>query len=217
MIRKEPNQPIDFDPDGKTIPNLFDEYDRLADHYFKRHKEPFEDFARIWKLAHIDTTHDPEDLWQMRFSTLSFVVQMPHLDLFEEAEKLKGSALTKNEKSALEERAKYVKQWLTEHAPEEFRFTILEAAPNDLSLTADQKKAFTEILAALSSPSLKWEGPEIHAAIHVVKEKLGVDPKNIFQPLYMLFLGRQSGPQVGWFLSTFERDEVIKRLGDVTK
>src|SRR3989344_7248153 len=89
MIRKLPNQPIDFDPSGTTIPTLFDEYDRLSDHAFKRHKTPDADFARTFQLTQLDPLKAPEDLFQMRFTTLSFVLQMPHLDLVEEASKLK--------------------------------------------------------------------------------------------------------------------------------
>ncbi|MBU1124210.1 hypothetical protein KJ652_06545, partial [Patescibacteria group bacterium] len=69
----------------------------------------------------------------------------------------------------------------------------------------------------LSDESLKWEGIEIHECIHKVKEETGIEPKKIFQPLYQIFLGRTSGPQVGWFLSTFDRTEVVGRLGEATK
>ena len=210
MIRKEQNQPIDFDPRGKTIPNLFDEYDRCSDHYFKRVDEPFEGYARAFELAQPGTA--PEDLWTMRFQALSFVVQMPHLNIEEEAENLKGEKLNPAEKKALLERASYTKKWIEDLAPDQYTFTILKEAPSDLTLDADQKETIIALKEALADPSLPWEGPAIHEAIHAVKEKTGIAPKNLFQPLYILFLGRTSGPQVGWFLSTFERDNVLKRL-----
>ena len=215
MIRKAPNQPIDFDPAGKTFPNLFDEYDRLSDHYFKRHKEPFEDFARLFQLAHIDMSTPPEDVWAMRFSALTFVVQMPHLDLVEEAEKLKGSTLTDHEKTVLEERASYMRKWLDTYAPDDQKFTIQEAAPADFSIDDEQKVALTQLRDALSAEGIEWSGAKIHESIHAVKEATEISPKKIFQPLYQLFLGRNSGPQVGWFLSTFKQQEVIERIGSV--
>ncbi len=212
MIRKQPNQPIDFDPQGNTIPTLFDEYDRLSDHYFRRHDEPSEAFARVFELAHIDMSKQPEDLWQMRFSVLSFVVQMPHLNLEEEAEKLKGSKLTKPEKAALAERADYVRRWLDAYAAPEYKYEILKSVPSDFSINDVQRKALIQLKDALEEPSLKWEGPEIHAIIHQVKAETGVEPKELFQPLYRMFLNRTSGPQVGWFLSTFDRQLVLERL-----
>jgi lysyl-tRNA synthetase class 1 len=212
MLRKLPNQPIDFDPEGTTIPNLFDEYDRLADHYFKRHKEPDADFARSFALCQLCFPTPPKDLWQMRFSLLSFVVQMPHLSLHDEAAKLKGSPLSKEETLALDERAHYVRQWLSLCAPPEARYTILKEVPADLALNATQRSALESTQKCLADPALAWKGAAIHTALHAVKTAMHLEPPDLFQPLYMLFLGRQSGPQMGWFLSTFPREEALQRI-----
>src|SRR3989344_6076381 len=216
MIRKQPNLPIDFDPEGRTIPNLFDEFDRLAEHYFKRCPEPDADFARIFLLAHIDPTIPQKDLWHMRFSTMIFILQMPHLDLEEEAEKLKGSPLTDDEQEALHERAQYVQKWLESYAPADMRYTILKEVPANLALDDAQKQALQKVQSALANDSLRWEGAPIHETIHAVKKEIGIEPARLFQPLYQLFLGRTNGPQIGWFLSTFEREDVLRRLGAVT-
>ena len=148
----------------------------------------------------------------MRFSTLSFVIQMPHLNLTEEAAKLKGSPLTDAEQKALDERARYVKQWIETLAPEEEKFTILKDPPKDLVLDPEQRAALTKLAEAFADPSLPWEGKEIHERIHAVKKEMGISPKKLFEPIYQIFLGRKSGPQVGWFLSTFEKEEVLRRL-----
>lgn len=213
MIRKLPNQPIDFDPEGTTIPALFDEYDRLADHYFKRHKEPDSDFARTFALTQVNFPAPPKDLWRMRFSLLSFVLQMPHLELLAEAEKMKGSPLTREEKDELQERARYVEPWLKTYAPAEYRYTILSEPLKDFSPDEETQRALTEAAKALAV--VGWNGEAIHAALHAVKEKTGIAPKKFFTPLYQLFLGRDSGPQMGWFLSTFKREEVLKRISAV--
>jgi lysyl-tRNA synthetase, class I len=216
MIRKEQNQPIEFDPGGRTIPNLFDEYDRCSDHFFNRIKDPYDAYARAFALAQIDLSKDPEDLFEMRFQALSFIVQMPHLNLEEEANTLKGSPVTAEEKSALTERAQYVESWLKNLAPEEFRYEILNTPPKDLTLEKEQKAALNELKNALKETSVLWEGPKIHECIHAVKENTEIAPKKLFEPLYQMFLGRSSGPQVGWFLSTFERERVCIRLEEVS-
>lgn len=209
MIRKLPNHPIDFDPDGDTVPLLFDEFDRLADHYFQRHPKPDTDYARTFHLAQIDFPKEPNDAWHMRFSVLSFVLQMPHLRTEEEAEKIKDSALTNEEKQTLSVRARYVEKWLSEHAPEKYRFTILQEPP-PLSLDDEQRSALQKLLDALGRTP--WEGAKLHEAIHAVKAATGIDPKRLFQPLYQAFLGRDNGPQMGWFLGTMQKDAVIERL-----
>lgn len=214
MIRKEARTPIDFDPQGKTIPNLFDEYDRCADHYFNRHPEPYTGYARPYALAQKDLSHDPEDIWEMRFQALSFVVQMPHLNAEEEAEKLKESALTKAEKAALDERADYVKKWIDNLAPAEYKFEIQDSAPTDLELSDKQREALHALGKKLGDLK-KWTGEAVHDKIHRTKEEFELKPKEIFQPLYRVFLNRTSGPQVGWFLSTMEQEKVSTMLRSV--
>ena len=214
MIRKEQNQPIDFDPGGRTIPNLFDEYDRCADHYFNRHPESYEGYARAYALAQVDMTKEPEDLWEMRFQALSFVVQMPHLDLEEEAAKLKGSALSDNEKSALHERAEYVQKWIETLAPEDFKFVIQDTTPSDLELSDKQKEALTTLGEKLGDLK-EWTGETVHDKIHRTKEECNIPPKEIFQPIYQIFLDRTSGPQVGWFLSTMKQEDVAGKLQNI--
>src|SRR3989339_29348 len=215
MIRKQPNQPIDFDPEGVTIPQLFDEHDRLADYAFGRQEKPEPDFARTFTLTQTDFPKKPADLWHMRFTLVAFIVQMPHLALPEEAEKAKGSALTEAEKSNLQERADYAKRWLKALAPAQFRFTFVQDAdfaPEELpALSAAQKQAFTMIHRQLKETP--WTGEEVHKVLHAVKTELNMPPKEIFAPLYQLFFKRDDGPQMGWLLSTLPKEEVLKRIG----
>jgi len=215
MIRKQPNQPIDFDPEGVTIPQLFDEYDRLADYAFGRSEKMEPDFARTFALTQTDFPKKPVDLWHMRFSLVAFIVQMPHLDLSEEATKAKGSALSEAEKSDLQERADYARKWLDACAPDQFRFTFVEDADfesKDLpSISATQKKAFETIHQKLKETT--WEGDPIHKVLHAVKTELNMPPKEIFAPLYQLFFKRNDGPQMGWLLSTLPKEEILRRIG----
>jgi len=214
MIRKAPNQPIDFDPEGTTIPLLFDGYDQLADHYFKRHPNPDTDSARTFHLTQIDFPTPPRNIWHMRFSLLSFIVQMPHIQLLEEAEHVKSAKLTVDEIQDLQERTFYVKQWLKKFAPQEYRYAILAKSPMGFSVDVETRRALEEAKKALSS--VEWKGEAIHAALHEVKRQTGIAPKNFFSALYQAFLGRQSGPQMGWFLSTFSREQVIGRIEAIT-
>lgn len=211
MLRKEARVPIDFDPEGKTVPNLFDEYDRCSDHYFNRHPEAYEGYARAYALSQTDLSHDPADIWEMRFQALSFVVQMPHLQIDEQATLLKGSALTEAETLALHERAEYVKKWIDTLAPAEYKFEIQTAAPSDLELSDLQRDALHALGKRLGDLK-QWTGEAVHDKIHRTKEEFDIPPKELFQPLYKIFLNRTSGPQVGWFLSTMEQDTVAKML-----
>ena len=49
LVRTPYQKAIDFNPDGNTIPDLFDEYDRCAGEWFKhKRKSPF---GRIFELS----------------------------------------------------------------------------------------------------------------------------------------------------------------------
>ncbi len=215
MIRKLPNQPIDFDPEGTTIPTLFDEYDRLADHEFKRHDKPEPDFGRIFELSQRDFPKKPQDIWHMRFSLAAFLAQMPHLNAVEEAEQLTGGPLNPAERKNMEERIEYAKKWIEEYAPEKFRFVLEKNAASDdpKRFAPDVAKALGTLLKNLEGiPHNQWTGPTIHETIHKVKEELKIQPKILFEPIYQMFLNRSDGPQAGWFLSTLKRDDVLKRM-----
>ena len=42
-------------------------------------------------------------------------------------------------------------------------------------------------------------GESLHEQIYEVKELSGLTPKEFFSAIYRLFLGKDSGPKVGWF------------------
>jgi lysyl-tRNA synthetase class I len=110
-----------------------------------------------------------------------------------------------------------VKQWVEALAPAEYRYTILDTPPADLILDDAQKSTLQKISDAFADPALPWEGSAIHEKIHAIKEAIGIAPKKLFEALYQIFLGRTSGPQIGWFLSTMDRNEVLEKLRSALK
>ncbi len=213
MIRKDPSKTIDFIPDGRTIPNLYDEYDNLAAHYFNRVAEKNDDFARIYSLIQVDKKI--EGAYTMRFTQVVFLIQMPHIDIYDEAEKLKGKKLTTYERELLEERSTYARLWLEHYAPEEHKFILQKALPAAAQdLTKIQKEVLRHIYEKMSQES-KMTSEDLHGYLHELKKELDAQPKDIFQPLYRVFLDKTSGPQAGWFLTALPREFVLQRLKEV--
>ena len=56
------------------------------------------------------------------------------------------------------------------------------------------------------------QGEELHHEIHQIRKKIAIDPREAFSAIYLVFIGKDSGPQAGWLLASLERDFVIKRL-----
>ncbi|MFM2374260.1 MAG: hypothetical protein RLZZ234_255 [Candidatus Parcubacteria bacterium] len=226
LIKADIGRQINIDPEGDTIPLLFDYYDKIATKYWaaETHGQVTEgdgglhdDDTRVFQKTHL--VSDTELLKQRflpRFSQIAFLVQMPHLDTVKEVEAMKGSALTEADLKEIALREAYAKTWLTTCAPEQFRFVLQETVPeNAYELTDSQKGALSAAYDALAAVG-EWNGETIHAALHGVKESSGISPKDFFTPFYRMLLGKDSGPKLGWFLSTLSKDMVLSRIATIT-
>ena len=212
LIGKDINQQADVDPEGESVPRLYDWYDELADGV-RAGKE--DDYAKLFAYCQLPDTRAGFSIpWQMRFREVAFAVQMPHLNLEQEAEFAKGDSLTDEERTALAVRRKYAKYWIETYAPEQFVYQLRETMPTN-ALTDEQKRA----LGALGDFMREGQkdGDAVHARLHALKEEVPIAPKDLFQAIYLVFLGRTSGPKAGWFLAGLPYDFVVSRLSEAAK
>lgn len=213
LIGKDINQQIDVDPEGESVPRQYDWHDELAQ---KVSEGIADDFTRLFALTKLPEDQAEERvLWHARFSMVAFLVQMPHLSLEAEAERMKGSPLTEEEKVALATRAEYARFWLATYAPAEYRYELQPGVPEDLALTAEQKKALSLLAGYLEEAPRT--GEELQAKLFEYKTEVPIAPKDLFSALYQLFLGRTSGPKAGWFLSVLPRDYALAQLQAAVK
>jgi lysyl-tRNA synthetase, class I len=216
LFGKDINQQINFNPEGDTIPTLYDLYDKLAEGYRVNQTD---DYARLFAYV-----HTPEErsgfserrVFLPRFSQVAFIAQMPHMDFFAEIEKLKGEKLTEIDRAEAEQRREYALKWLHAYAPEKFVFKIdydevPEAAKN---LSHVQKKALKALADYIEMEvgSVMPSGEDLHHKLHQMKESEPIAPTELFSAIYLAFLGKSFGPKAGWFLSVLEKDFVVKRL-----
>ena len=214
LLGKDINQQVNFDPEGDAIPVLFDQYDKLAEGYAANQDD---DYAQLFKLIHAGEVPPPTYL--PRFSQVAFIVQMPHLNLEDEVAQLKGSALTDADKKELHERAMYAKRWLSAHAPEKFVFKLQGTLPSTASaLTAVQKTALHMLLKDLEM-EYPTTGEGMHMLLRSIPARPGfeISPKEFFTAIYLIMLGKESGPQAGWFLSALPKEFVLKRLKEANE
>lgn len=206
LIGKDINQQIDIDPEGESVPRTYDWYDDLAE---KVREGVADDFTRLYALAQLpeDQAEEPAP-WLLRFSQVSFIVQMPHLSLLTEAEAVKGSPLTELEQQLLKERAEYARFWLKAYAPDQYRYELQETMP-EVELTDGQRAALGLLATFLEE---KRTGEEIQTRLFEIKDEAGISPKELFSALYRIFLNRESGPKAGWFLSVLPHDFLLTRL-----
>ena len=211
MIKIPPKRPIDFNPEGTTIPVLFDQYDQAADQFFMDQKT-FPDLARLFHYAQL-SEKEPKKHYLPRFSRVMFFLQMPHLDAKKEVSALKGEDLTKEDIAEVNLRVDYGKKWLADYAPEQFKFEIQKELPK-VVLTDTQKKFLSDI-AKLMTEDLK--GEELHGKIHEIRKSSTLEPRQAFEAIYLVLLGKNSGPQAGWFLEALDKEFVMKRFNEASQ
>jgi lysyl-tRNA synthetase class 1 len=212
LLSKDINQAFNFDPEGDTIPVLYDLYDKLALGY---EKEKRDDYARLFEFLHPARELSAPGTFLPRFSQVAFLLQMPHLDLELEIAQLKGSVLTDDDKKELTERAEYAKRWLDAYAPEKFVFKLQDTLPEEAkNLSEVQKLALRALAEFVQSKTEMPSGEDLHHKLHLLKEEVPITPVELFSTLYLLFLGKDHGPKAGWFLSVLPREFVLKRLSE---
>lgn len=199
MVRTPVQRPIDFNPEGETIPRLYDFYDEVAE---------AENLSQVFKYSQVEK---PKKAYHMRFSKVAYLLQMPNVDLRKETETEKGAKLTPADLADLEHREEYAQKWLAAYAPEHYKFEVKDKMPAETrDLRQRQREFLAEILKLVEQKD--WKGEDLHTKIHEIRQKMDLDPRQAFSAIYLIFIGKDSGPQAGWFLTSLDRDFVIKRL-----
>ncbi|MDD3678720.1 MAG: lysine--tRNA ligase [Patescibacteria group bacterium] len=205
MIRNI-NRVIDLDLDGMAIASIYDEYDRAHKAYLG--EIDFPDLAKIYELSQISDNFN--NGYRMKFTKVAHAIQIPNVDINKMAEEEKGSKLTEVELEDLKKRIKYANIWLEKFAPESFKFSFKKTLP-EIELSETQKKIIAELKNIFSSKK-EWSGENLQQEIFNIKDKLSVQPKEIFSTIYLIFIGKDSGPQAGFLLASLDYDFVLNRL-----
>jgi len=211
ILRYNPDRHIDYDS-GLGILDSVDEYDRFERMYYTGEcSEVEEDLLRAYQFS------------QPRGVRESMPVQVPYRHLVSVVQIASGfdsilSILKRTEHlvdvedadiDLLQERVSCVRYWLENFAPDVVRFSILEQMP-ELDVSEDEMRFLHCILAAMDG--MEWEGDGIHNAVYECSKSSGLGARNGFQLMYQIFIGRRSGPRLGHFLSTLDRDFVLGKI-----
>lgn len=209
MVRIRNRHPIDFDPGGMTIPDLFDEYDRCAEAYFANSDEYL---ARIFELSQIAKPAKRE-IFLPRFRDVATYIQMPDVDLIERFAELKGCPLKSEERKVLKKRVKYAKIWLDGYAPEDFVFQYQEKLSKAVKSLSKSQKDFLKNVAQYLVE--ERTGEEIQVELFELAKQAKCSVGKAFEALYVALLGKPSGPRAGYLVYDIGIEKVRQRLLEV--
>lgn len=218
IVRPHYRQQINFDPAGETIPNLYDEYDRAAAAYFGQAEaqspaqaELVRDHSRTFYYSR--TSGEQPRCFRMRFAKVATLMQMSTVDVFDVAAEEKGAPLTPEDRTELQQRMEDARRWLASYAPDHYKFQVKPSMPA-VVLSPAQREFLGRIASIVAER--QWTGEELHNRIHNLKAEMGISSKEAFSAIYLAFLGKDSGPQAGWFLASLDRAFVLTRLREAS-
>lgn len=117
----------------------------------------------------------------------------------------------KRDKDIIKKELRFIDRWLSEYADDEVKFELQNAI--DTSKLSDAQKKFLAALAGkIEEAPEDADGEWFHKAIYEFKDSAELAPKELFQTLYQVLIGKNSGPRAGWFLSMLPRNWLISRL-----
>ncbi len=217
IARYQPNRHIDMDP-GLGILNLVDEFDRYEENYYKSDEEEEDDRKRTYELSMVKEDVDREHMKRIINIPYRHLVTLTQLspDMDGLLEKIKRAENIEDMDEAsmerLVQRKACVDYWLENFAPEMVKFKLFELPPKE-----EVKQLTDEMVSALEAMgedfrNVKWDAESIHNAIYEGSRSRGLSPKTTFKAFYRILLGKTRGPRLGFFLSSMDRKEVLKKI-----
>jgi len=218
FLRPRPSQVIDFDPEGDTIPRLFDEFDRIASATAGREVkgELPADHERLFAYSLLGPAPDvaaAAAAFRPAFGHLALLLQIPGVDIDERMTAEKGSALTELEQSVLAQRVASARAWLDSYAPERARLAVQhDAVPAAVADLGADQRSYLGALAVAVEQERPGSGDAWQALIFRVAGEVALPSGRAFGALYAAFLGRTNGPRAGWLLASLDPAFVTERL-----
>ena len=208
FTRTDYHRAIEFDPVGTmAIPDLFDEYDRCWQAY---NEEGDEELSHAFEYAQTGEVPTRQNgLFIPRFRDIANLRQLPNIDLQGKFGGNEGAPFSEVEQEILGERLTYTAVWLSNYAPDEYRYQISLKRFDEITLSQEQWKFLNDL-------SIIWpkiNDPEmLQSEIFRLATLTGIGHKEAFQALYVVTLDKSHGPRAGWLLKRFTPEVMVDRL-----
>lgn len=210
ILRSAPLKRLYFDPVNGVV-QLMDEFAAFVSKPNKTESDE--------QLLYICTRGiDKKTVSQVPFSHLVASYQAALKDVDKTIEiigRTEYGDVARQEADIIRSELKFIDEWLERRAPEDIKFSLQDTV--DAGQFSEIERSFFGALAdKISAAPDNADGAWFHNAIYELKDQCGLAPKELFQALYRLTIGKTSGPRAGWFLSMLSRDWLLKRLRELS-
>ncbi len=205
---------IAFDLDVIKAYDDFDRCERFAygieegDEKKVRYERRIYEFSCIERVFPRDYQSIPA---QFSFRHLCNILQIHQGDL-EKAKEFYGNQIkTPEDKARFYSRAKRAWKWVTEFAPEEFKFT-LQITPTHRPLFP---QPLLELIQVLKEAAVEtWTEETLASRTFEIMKRNQVEPKAFFQDVYRVLVNKPNGPKLASFLlaiGTKRASEILEK------
>jgi len=206
---------ISFDLD--VIKN-YEDYDRTERIYFGEEsvsEKRVEKERRVYELSQVDGV--PERMpFQMSFRHLCSIVQIHGGD----ADRVLEALADESDGAPVEHlraRVRCAWSWTQTYAPESYRFRLKEPADEPVLIGEAERVVLTRFRQELAARFENLEEKTLSELIYTVANEHGMEPKQFFQLLYRVLIGKERGPRLAGFLLNIGRQRVLARLEPYTQ
>jgi lysyl-tRNA synthetase class 1 len=213
IVRKPINQHVDFNPTLETMNHLFDDYDTCLSAYFDylesklptgKKGEVLSDFVRIIQLSQVDPL-PKKRLFLPRFRIIVNLLLQKNKNIESFFVNLKKSPLNKEEKTLLEERIKYAKNFINNY------LTQQEKSDTKTDLSQKQKIFLKNLAKKFEQITINENETIKNQLLETIREN-NLNVKDGFSAFYLALIGKPYGPKAIDLINDLGIKEVIKRL-----
>lgn len=206
ILRSAPDKQLFFD-EGESLIKLFDDYAELL---VKPDKTDQEKQLVELTLSGVDQPTASN----IPFSHLVASYQASLKDLHKTLELLKRTEhaeVAERDADTIARELIFIDNWLARSAPEDLKFDLIDNV-QATDFSGQDRQILSGLADKIAQAPADADGEWFHACIYELKDSLNIEPKSLFQVLYRVLIGKNSGPRAGWFLSVLDREWLIKRL-----
>lgn len=202
---------ISFDLDVIKIYEDYDKTERIAwGVEAAKDQEVYAKERRIYELSQVKDL--PSRMpYQVPFRHLCNLLQINAGDIDKTLAGLPD--LGADQVPAFRRRCECAWYWITECAPEDFRFQLRPVGEVSQALSEAERGAVARLRDDVVARIETFDGDKPCAeAIYAVAEACGMDGKALFRAAYQALVGKDQGPRLANFLRSIEKDRLLSIL-----
>ena len=193
----------------KDLPNLYDEYDKIAKVHFGslkiENEKEASHYKRLFEVSHGKEIKKPIEL---SFSHAAVIAQIfPDEDDAVKSMEKTGH-YSKDVHDMIFVRIHKAKIWLKKYAPDEVKFELQKHVPTGIKLIAKEKEALHTVAKLLKEK--EYNEKSLFEEFYSVSNKLELKPQDFFKAAYKVLLNKERGPKLAPFIIALGKEKVIK-------